>query len=546
MNEEPVRLDIKELRDACLHSYATFCELLQDDGWFDSVHLELCNWAQKHIEAAELKVQQNPNEIFDVKLQITMPRGSLKSTIITKYLPTWITLRQYYLFDNQGVRSLIVTNTFTNAKKKLRDIRGLFDSHDLFKKMFPEVLPKSKNKWTDEGADINRNVAFPESTFECAGTGTKLTGRHFNIILEDDTTAPDEDEMKVELTTPSRETIDKAIGFHKASTPLYVPKGLRVSIIVTTRWADEDIVDYVRENEHYYYFDMPALNKAGERNFSMFYSHEALEEIKNRVGPYMFSCLYLNTPLDASLRVFSADDFRWIDMKDVPSSGTISIAIDPAASKKEEACETSITIVQHVEDKRHQYQYWWEDINGHLSFEEQVTITIDKAIYYNDNVAPVEGIIIEEVAYQAALEYMLYQEMVKRNRFFDMIPFNSHKNKMVRIEGMQPMFFRHRVFFVHGLTDQVSSQLKQFPNGRLVDTIDSFSMHKAVYEWDKKEEKEKPEEDDDTGTFMKIVDENRRKKRKREYAGMSTGLGDFSVSGFGIPTGLSITDNRGY
>lgn len=538
---QQISIDIIELRDLALESYALFCELMQDDGWFDEVHKLLCCWVQKHVVEAEQRFAENPNEIFDIKLQVTMPRGSLKSTIVTKYLPTWITLRQYYLFNNQGVRSLIVTNTFTNAKKKLRDIRGLFDSHQLFKQMFPETLPKKSNRWTDEGAEINRDCSFPEATFECAGTGTKLTGRHFNVILEDDTTAPDEDEMKVELTTPGRDTIEKAIGFHKASTPLYVPKGLRMSIIVTTRWADDDIVDYVRDNERYKYFDMPALSPDGTRNFSMFYSAEALEEIKNRIGPYMFSCLYLNSPLDASLRVFKEDHFHWVDAKDVPSEGKITISIDPAASEKDEACETSITVVQHIEKDKQQYQYWWEDFNGHLSFEEQVTTTIDKAIFYNDNVAPVEGIIVETIAYQAALEYMLQQEMIKRNRFFALIPFASRKNKEVRIEGMQPMFFRGRIFFVRGsLSEQVTSQLKQFPNGKLVDTIDSFSMHKVLYEWDVKQRKPKEQKVSEEDTFMAIVEANRRKHTSRSKGGMDTGLDSVHSFQFGgMSTGVS-------
>ena len=549
---------IEDLKEACLSSYAIFCELMQDDGWFDEVHRQLCFWAQKHIMEWEKKFEADPDKIMDVKLQLTLPRGALKSTIVTKYLPVWITLRQYYLFGNQGVRSLVVTNTFTNAKKKLRDIRGLFDSNDLFKKMFPETLPKSgRSGWTDEGANITRNCSFPEYTFECAGVGTKLTGRHYNVILEDDTTAPDESEMKVELTTPSRATVEQAIGFHKASTPLYVPKGLRVSVVVTTRWADEDIVDYVRDHEHYHYFDMPALDTEGAPNFSMFYSIEALEEIKLRVGPYMFSCLYLNAPLDASLRVFNSDTFKWVDADDVPREGRISIAIDPAASEKDEACETSITVVQHTEEViskpngstyKEQYQYWWEDINGHMSFEEQVTTVIDKAIYYEEHICPVAGIIVETVAYQAALEYMLMQEMVKRDVKFNLIPFASRKNKDVRIEGMQPMFFRGRIKWVRGgISDQVPSQLKQFPNGKLVDTIDSFSMHKELYGWDKQSRVPRKKEKSEADTFMEIVLANRKKARKKKKAGMLSGIASFeSGSTHTMSSGLGTASDHNF
>ena len=283
---------------------------------------------------------------------------------------------------------------------------------------------------------------------------------------------------------------------------------------------------------------MPALAKDGSPNFSMFYSLEALEEIKMRVGPYMFSCLYLNAPLDASLRVFNTDTFNWVDNKDVPSEGRVSIAIDPAASEKDEACETSITVCQHVEntfkkpdgsDFKEQYQYWWEDINGHMSFEEQVTTCIDKAEFYDKNVCPVAGIIVETVAYQAALEYMLMQEMTKRGVKFDLIPFNSRKNKDVRIEGMQPMFFRGRINFVKGgITDQVPSQLKQFPNGKLVDTIDSFSMHKALYGWDSASRAPKAPKKSEEDTFMAVVIAN-RKAAKKKRVGMVSGLATFDT-----------------
>lgn len=539
----------EELRDQALNSFASFCIIMQDDGWFDPVHELLCNWFQKQIEKAESLLASNPHAIYDVKLQITMPRGSLKSTIITKYGPVWITLRQYYRFDNQGVRSLIVTNTATNAKKKLRDIRGLHDAQDTFKALFPEVLPGRLNRWTDEGAEISRNVSFPEATYECAGTKTKLTGRHYNIIVEDDTTAPDEDEMKVNLTVPNRDTLERAIGFHKASTPLFVPKGLRISIIVTTRWAADDLVDYVRQNESYLSFDMPALDEeTGEPLFSMFYNKEALQSIKEKIGPYMFSCLYLNKPLDASLRTFSADHIHYIDEVNVPKTGYVSIAIDPAASKKDDACETSITVVQHVEKLDKQYQYWWEDLNGHFSFEEQTVKPIELAIKYEDMGYEVAGILVETVAYQASLAYLLEQEMIRVQRFFPIIPFRSGKDKKIRIEGMQPLFFRDRVFFVRGsLSSQVESQLTQFPNGRLVDTIDSFSMHSAMYDYDRNPEADKPapavvSEFD----FYKILEENRR--RGKQYAGaLSSGLaGVYDSFSSGMSSGLTMTVNGGY
>jgi hypothetical protein len=482
-------IDIAKVKEACIHSFAVFCRTMQEDGYFDPVHEYLCDWTQKHILDMEAEVARRGT--CNGRLCYVMPRGSLKSTIVTKYSNTWITIRQFYLFNNSGYRTLLAGNTYTNAKKKLNGIRGLFDSVDIFKALFPEMLPKRGrmgNRWSDEGAEINRDVAFDEATFECGGMNTKLTGRHYNGICEDDTTAPDVDEMKEELTRPSTDTIEKAIGFHRASMPLFVPKGFRISIIVSTRWAYQDLVSYVRDHESYKIFDMPA-EKDGKPVFTHFYDPETLEIIKKRIGLYMYSMLYLNKPLDDSMRVFRSCDMQWISRDLVPSSGVITIACDPAISEKDESCETSITVCQHTKKGSEVHEYWFEDKNGHMNPMETVATILRLADKYNTPETPVKALIVEMIAYQAALRYMLINEMNKREaegkpRYS--IVQAKRGNKNVRIEGMQPAFQQKRIWFVSGsLSDQTESQLLQYPNGRLVDVIDSWSMHRRVWNSDR-------------------------------------------------------------
>jgi hypothetical protein len=251
-----------ELRDAMCNSYALFCLYMQDDGYFDPVHQELCEWTQYHVEKYEEEVERTGTCLGE--LAYIMPRGSLKSTIVTKYLPTWITLRRYYLFKDQSTRSLIAGNTFNNASAKMMgDIGGLFTTHRLFKSVFPEVLPrkgKEGNIWRASGIEINRDASYPEETFQCAGTNTKLIGRHYNVIVEDDTTAPDISDFEDGMTMPSQDTIEQAIGFHQAATSLFVPKSFRLSVVVSTRWASEDLIHKVLTEENYKYFNKPAVS----------------------------------------------------------------------------------------------------------------------------------------------------------------------------------------------------------------------------------------------------------------------------------------------
>lgn len=488
----PQKVTPRQARDACVESFDTYCRLMQDDGYYDPTHSKMALWTQAHIERLEKQVVIRGT--CDGKLAYVMPRGSLKSTIITKHLNTWLTLRQFYKFGYDGYRTLLAGNTHTNSKKKLQGIRGMFDQVDLFKALFPEVLPKrgrDGSKWSDEAACINRKSAFDESTFEVGSLNTKLTGRHYNCICEDDTTAPDADEMSTDMTRPSTETIEKAIGFHQASMPLFVPKGFRISIVVSTRWAMYDLIQRVQDEEDYYVFDVPAAID-GKPVFTCFYDEQTLATIEKRIGSYMFSCLYLNKPIDDSLRVFKSTDMDWVDRSDVPAKGGITISVDPAISEKDEACESAITVNQHVLKGKLRHEYWHEDLHGHFLPFDLADKILKLADKYDTASTPVVAIIVEQEAYQAALKYiivnMLNERRDKGEKVYHIVK-AKRGNKAVRIEGMQPQFQQRRIHFVRGaLSDQTESQLLQWPAGKLVDIIDAWSMHRKVWRSDMYEE----------------------------------------------------------
>lgn len=516
-NVKPV--DPNKIRTSCAELFSTFSLVMQDPGWFDPTHERLCDWVQYHIDQG-LRTDQ------EVLLCITMPRGSLKSTIITRNLPIWLAIR------DPNLRFLIATNTHPNARKKLQSIRGIFDSHELFRRLWPNLLPVRHCRWTDEAAEINRPMPFPEATFEACGMNTIKTGCHYNVILEDDTTAPDVSDMGVETTAPSIETVEKAVGWHMQAHNLLVPKGRRIRIIVTTRWADFDLVHHVREQENYKFFDMPALNAKDEPNFPTLYSKEKLEGIKKNVGPYMFSCLFLNRPLDASQRKFQREWFQYCTPSEVPT-GWHSIAIDPAISERDEACETAITQVTHCTDEsKRQHMYWVKDVHKHLNPLELTKEALNMAGKCLGKVV----FVIESVAYQAALKYIFRDEMIRRGVNYDIVEMNSRLQKEVRIEGLVPFFANGRIHLVRGLSPEVESQLLQFPNGRLVDVIDAFAMHLKVYRGDTAAAKPMPKQADPFG-WDRVLDElhERAQQAKR---GIPTGLTTDSTAVNFLTTGL--------
>jgi len=247
--------------------------------------------------------------------------------------------------------------------------------------------------------------------------------------------------------------------------------------------------------------------------------------------------MYLNKPLDPSLRTFKDETFHWIHSYEVPQEGYVTIAIDPAISEKDDACDTSITAVRHVlKGGLVPYQYWLRDVNGKFNPMQTVEYALNMAQDLGSNL-----IIVETVAYQKALKYALNDEIVRRGATgIHVRATNSRQEKKARIFAMEPMFANGRVFFIRGLSKQVESQLKQFPNGRFVDTIDSFSMHMLVYRGERVATPAVKPEVKDAMEFEQVILGLRKKYANSKRAGcLATGLDSATTfPGMSLQTGL--------
>ena len=123
------------------------------------------------------------------------------------------------------VRVLITQNTFDNAASKVYKIRSIFEKNELFRALYPELIPNFNSKsirWSNERAEINRPETFEEATFEAAGIGTKITTRHYDLIIEDDTVTAETSDLSEEEIAPNMEDVAKAKGWHKMATNLCI------------------------------------------------------------------------------------------------------------------------------------------------------------------------------------------------------------------------------------------------------------------------------------------------------------------------------------
>lgn len=481
--------DAAVLRQQCLDSLAVFCLYFQGPGWFDPTHKILCDWLQAQYEPAlQALAAGQEDSIEDILNTITMPRGSLKSTYVTKYVPLWLYLRYH------NYRALIAGNTEPNARTKMKGLQAVIRSQK-WAALFPDCLPATGAPFSTTAILLPRDGEFDEATFESAGTGTNLIGRHYTHIIEDDTTAPDDSDMTIGVTLPSREIIEKAIGFHQNTVPLLVPKGFRAQTIVSTRWGLNDLLDHIWRNEEgYRRFDAPAITGAGVSNwwqgrpmFSKFYPIARLRKIEQRMSANMFACLYLNKPQDPGIKRFKPEWWRDITIphERIPRTGYVTIALDPAISENDDACESAITVVRHYLDAGTRKQDWLEDRAGHWDEVETIEQLCSTLLRYQDEGFSVTGVIIESIAFQSIYKRLYTNYLAEHNITHRAAPLRDfpamRRNKHARIEGiLLPLLKQRQVRFSSRLSGRVAEQLEDFSQNSLVDILDSLSMHSIL------------------------------------------------------------------
>ena len=244
---------------------------------------------------------------------VILPRNTLKTTICSILYPLWKAV------GDTRTRWMLTGNSEDNARNNVGAIMGIVEQNKLFAALFPEVIPQfKKDKWSASAANLVRPFKHPNATFEAAGIGTNITGRRPTHIVEDDTVTPKKDQMTQMEMMPTRDDIEKAVGFHKLTLPLIDDPRTGERITVLTRWSNFDLACYITENEtsgdakRYSIYDRPAHNKeTGELNYPSFYDEDTLRAIKASMGSFMYMMLYENEPLSSEFMKIRPEWIRY-------------------------------------------------------------------------------------------------------------------------------------------------------------------------------------------------------------------------------------------
>jgi len=406
--------------------------------------------------------------------KFTLPRGWLKTTMCSIAYPLWRGVR------DSNVRVLLVQNTYTNACAKLQSIKGLVEGNVLFRELFKDVLPTAKSKWKGDSLCLTRKGAFAESTFEAAGVRTQVTSRHYDLIIEDDTVAPENDDVTEDIACPSMEDIAKAIGWHKLTTPLLVDPGKGQNMVVGTRWAERDLLSYVDEKEHHYWSveracrenDQGLEDVKGKSCYESRFPERVLTQIESTMGPYMFAALYRNKPMNSTDMVFKPD---WITYYDTPPRGLmvytmVDLATDPETAK---GARIDYNVVETTgKDLQSGHVYVLDVWRKKCSPME----VINELFRQHELWSPIRTG-CESIAYQSTMLYWIKEIQQQRKVFFHVEAItHGRRSKGDRIMGLQPLFASLQIH-VRRHHSALVNELMSFPRGENDDIIDTLSMH---------------------------------------------------------------------
>ena len=398
-----------------------------------------------------------------LRKSIVLPRGFLKTTVCSTAYPIWRVIR------DPDIRILITQNRSDNAEKILQSVRMVFEKNALFQTLYPEILPDyRKVRWSNRAAEVARKSGHPEATFESAGVRTALTSRHYDVIIEDDIIAASKDDMTGIEAIPSREEVDKAIGWHKLATSLLTNPKTGEIINVGTRWAKYDVVEHIltEQKDYYKFFHLSALDPEGAPTYPERFDLETLSRIKADQGTYIYSTQYLNSPIDEDSMVFSPDWIKFYEYE--PENLHTYILVDPAISEKRKA-DYSCVMCVGVDSKRNIYvlEYTRKRMNPSALIDEIFSMARRRE--------PLR-VGIESVAWQQALAHFVEKERAERDIFFKIeeIKPGPKESKDLRIRGLQPIAEAGSLYIKKHHTE-LYQEILDFPYGSHDDVVDTLA-----------------------------------------------------------------------
>jgi hypothetical protein len=367
---------------------------------------------------------------------ILVARGHLKSR--------WVKVRIIQdVLVNPNIRIGLYSITNEKAQSMLDDIKRGFAT-PLLLRLFPETVPvpgKRYANWTKCNANeltIRRDLEMgnppEENQIEAYGVGSTITGKHFDRHYYDDIVDKD--------TVRTMSQIQKTRDWFSYSQAILEPGGSET--VTGTFYHYSDLYNTAIKEEWYkdHVYIRPCRDN-GKPVYTWF-TNAALDKIKRKSGPYIWSCQYELNPVPREDLIFPPPQPTY---KEKPEGEYVwYIAVDPAPTQHEHS--DSIALVCAALDKKG--TVWIEEASQFkLPGADLARILIQKHLLYHSIRIGIEFGLQQDLKYILENEKSKYEETTHKplGWYIEEIPLTK-KNKLERINWSFGSFVRSGKCFI--------------------------------------------------------------------------------------------------
>ena len=456
------QLDIKEIinnqklrKELAINSLYWFFHIYLHD----YVHFKTADFQKEIINIAE---DQNLKNAFIVAF-----RGSAKSTLATLALPLWSIVGRY-----KKKFIVIISQTQSQAKLILSNIRGEIEHNELFIKDFGHLSTSSTNNEWNSGTIVIGKSGIRISVYS---TGESIRGIR-NLSARPDLIIGDD--LEDLASVKSRDIREQTFNWFTGEImPLGDPK---TKLIVIGNLLHEDSLMMKVKNAicsdslSGKFYEYPLISSDGAIAWPGKYptQKEITEERKKIGNNIAWHREYLLQILPPEDRIIH---YEWIKFYDqLPSNIQANrvgyvISVDPAISQKDTADKTAILVGAIYKSKNFHYLYITDIYNSQMNFPttkeliERLSSTVDPRHKTT--------ILVEQVGYQEALIQALKTEG------YPVEGINPHgSDKRARLSVASSYVKNGNVFFPKHRSTELTDQLTNFGVEKYDDLVDAFTM----------------------------------------------------------------------
>lgn len=328
----------------CINNFYYFFKMFWDEfsgeKYIDNFHIKLiCDTLQEYGE----KIAKGDE--LRKTLIINVPPGSSKSSMCTVAFPLWMWLKK-------PTCTTVNISYSADVSKEHQDYSKNITASHLWHNLFDNILTVTYGKSIVVPISNKNKIQnnFGGKRFNTS-TGGSITGRHADIIIEDDPLNPEQAHSEAERQTAIR-FHDKTISTRKKNDNCYL------NVIIAQRLHEEDVVGHVLKKN----MDITQICLPGEITNSTIVKpswaknyyvdgilnpvrkgRHVLNDLKESLGND-YATQVLQLPFDLEEQDITPSMFKKIHEKELPGNITWDLFIDGAYTEKTENDPTGIMI----------------------------------------------------------------------------------------------------------------------------------------------------------------------------------------------------------